>query len=317
MARTDVRSSEITDRKVYVGRREIMTAAVAALGGAALAGRRALAQQPAAHGRTLTTVASPFSTTERPNTWEQVTTYNNFYEFGTDPDHGDPARYAPRWRPREPWTVSIEGECANAGTMTLEDVLKGETLEDRIYRHRCVEGWSMVIPWVGFPLASLVGRCEPTSRAQYVEFTTLHDPGQMPGQRTDVLDWPYVEALRLDEALHPLTILAVGVYGEVLPNQNGAPLHLVVPWKYGFKGAKSIVRIRFLERRPTTSWMHAWPEAYGFYANVNPGVAHPGWSQARERRLPSLFRTTPTRLFNGYAEQVASLYAGMDLRQNF
>jgi len=312
-----IRSSEITDRQVFVDRRELMTTAIAALGGAALAGRRVRAQQPAAHGRKLTTVASPLSTTESPNTWEHVTTYNNFYEFGTNPDHGDPARYAPRWRPREPWTVSIEGECEKAGTMALEDMLKGETLEDRIYRHRCVEGWSMVIPWVGMPLARLVRQCAPTSRAKYVEFTTLHDPGQMPGQRDDVLDWPYVEGLRLDEALHPLTILAVGVYGEALPNQNGAPLRLVVPWKYGFKGAKSIVRIRFLETQPRTSWMLNWPEAYGFYANVNPDVPHPGWSQARERRLPSFFKSTRTQLFNGYADQVASLYSGMDLRRNY
>ncbi len=310
-------SSEITDRTTYLGRREIVTAAAAVLGAAALGGRGVRAQRPAEHGRALTTVPSPLSTTERPNTWEHVTTYNNFYEFGTNADHGDPARYAPRWRPREPWTVSIEGECANAGTMALEDILKGETLEDRIYPHRCVEAWSMVIPWVGFPLANLVKRCEPTSRARYVEFTTLLDPAEMPGQRDDVLDWPYVEALRLDEATHPLTILAVGVYGEVLPTQNGAPLRLVVPWKYGFKGAKSIVRIRFLEAQPTTSWMRSWPQAYGFYANVNPAVDHPGWSQATERRLPSFFRSTRTQLFNGYADQVGHLYAGMDLRRNY
>jgi sulfoxide reductase catalytic subunit YedY len=202
------------------------------------------------------------------------------------------------------------------GTLTLEDILKGETLEDRIYRLRCVEGWSMVIPWVGFPLSHLIDKCQPTSRARFVEFTTLLDPKEMPGQRDDVLEWPYVEGLRMDEARHPLTTLAVGIYGEVLPNQNGAPLRLVVPWKYGFKGAKSIVTIRFLQTQPTTSWTRNWPEAYGFYSNVNPAVDHPRHSQATEVRLPSLYRTMRTQLFNGYTD-VASLYAGMDLRKNY
>jgi sulfoxide reductase catalytic subunit YedY len=320
-----IRSSEITDRRVYLRRREFIAAAAAAAGAAAVfpPGVRALApsrlgavaQQPAAHGRKLTTVKSAYSTNETANTWEQVTTYNNFYEFGTDKD--DPALNAPRFRPRQPWTVAIDGECAKKGTLALDDILKGETLEDRIYRMRCVEGWSMVIPWVGFPLANLIRKVEPTAKAQFVEFTTLLDPGQMPGQRDDVLEWPYVEGLRLDEAMHPLTILVVGVYGEVLPNQNGAPLRLIVPWKYGFKGGKSIVRIRFVERQPTTSWMRNWPQAYGFYANVNPTVAHPRHSQATEARLPSLFKTTRTLMFNGYADQVQSLYAGMDLGKNY
>ena len=304
--------SEITDKQVYLRRREFMTT-IAAVGAAAIGHRSVHAQQPAAHGRKLATVASPLSTKEVPNSWNQVTTYNNFYEFGTGKD--DPARAAPRWRPPEPWTVSIQGECAKTGAMSLDDILKGETLEDRIYRLRCVEGWSMVIPWVGFPLAHLIKRCQPTEKAKFVEFTTLHDVRQMPGQRSDVLEWPYVEGLRMDEALHPLTILAVGVYGEVLPNQNGAPLRLVVPWKYGFKSIKSIVRLRFLEKQPTTSWMQHWPDAYGFYSNVNPVVPHPRYSQATEARLPSLFKTTRTQLFNGYADQVASLYAGMDLRR--
>jgi sulfoxide reductase catalytic subunit YedY len=213
--------------------------------------------------------------------------------------------------------VAIEGECTKRGRLNLEDILKGETLEDRIYRMRCVEGWSMVIPWVGFPLANLIKRVEPTSKARFIEFTTVHDTGQMRGQRSDVLEWPYVEGLRLDEAMHPLTILAVGLYGEVLPNQNGAPLRLVVPWKYGFKGIKSIVRIRFVEKQPQTSWMINWPEAYGFYSNVNPTVAHPRHSQATEARLPSLFRSMRTQMFNGYGDQVASLYKGMDLRKNY
>jgi sulfoxide reductase catalytic subunit YedY len=263
----------------------------------------------------LTTVRSALSTTEKPNSWDDITTYNNFYEFGTG--KSDPAANAPKYRPAQPWTVTIEGECAKPGRMNLEDILKGETLEDRIYRHRCVEGWSMVIPWVGFPLANLVKKAQPTSKAKFIEFTTVLDPKQMPGQRDDVLKWPYVEGLRMDEALHPLTILSVGLYGEVLPNQNGAPLRLVVPWKYGFKGGKSIVRIRFVEKQPTTSWMLNWPEAYGFYSNVNPMVPHPRHRQDMEARLPSFFRSTRTQMFNGYENQVASLYKGMDLRKNY
>jgi sulfoxide reductase catalytic subunit YedY len=308
-----IASSEITDRSVYLNRRSFF-AACAAASGLALLPRSAGAQQPAVHGRRLTTIRSPLSTSEPPNTWEQVTTYNNFYEFGTQKD--DPARLAPKFRPRQPWTISIEGECAKKGNITLEDLLKGETLEDRIYRMRCVEGWSMVIPWVGFPLANVIKKCEPTSRARFVEFATLHDVGQFPGQRSDVLEWPYVEGLRMDEAMHPLTILAVGIFGEVLPNQNGAPLRLVVPWKYGFKGIKSIVRIRFVERQPRTSWMINWPEAYGFYSNVNPTVDHPRWSQASERRLGEFFRRK-TLMFNGYGDQVAHMYAGMDLRKYY
>jgi sulfoxide reductase catalytic subunit YedY len=309
-----IRSSEITDRQVYLNRRSFMQTLMVA-GGATVFADSVSAQQPAAHGRKLTTVRSALSTTEKPNTWEQVTTYNNFYEFGTS--KSDPAVHGPRFRPPQPWTVAIEGECAKRGRLNLEDILKGQTLEDRIYRMRCVEGWSMVIPWVGLPLANLIKRVEPTSKARFVEFTTIHDPGQMRGQRDDVLEWPYVEGLRIDEALHPLTILALGVYGEVLPNQNGAPLRLVVPWKYGFKGIKSIVRIRFVERQPRTSWMINWPEAYGFYSNVNPTVDHPRHSQATEARLPSLFRSTRTQMFNGYGDQVASLYQGMDLRRNY
>lgn len=306
-------SSEITDKQVYLNRRSFIAAALAA-GVSTAFPHRLRAQRPAAHGRKLTTVRSPLSTTETPNSWEHITTYNNFYEFGTDKD--DPARNAPRFRPRQPWTVEIEGECAKKGTLTLDDILEGETLEDRIYRLRCVEGWSMVIPWVGVPLANLIKKCEPTSKARFVEFTTLLDRQQMPGQQTDVLGWPYVEGLRMDEALHPLTILVVGLYGEVLPNQNGAPLRLVVPWKYGFKGVKSIVKIRFQERQSYTTWQRDWPQAYGFYSNVNPTVDHPQWSQATERRLPS-FRRTKTLMFNGYADQVQSLYAGMDLRRNY
>jgi methionine sulfoxide reductase catalytic subunit len=309
-----IRSSEITDRRVYVNRRTFIRSLVAA-GGATLAADAAWAQRSPAHGRKLMSVPSPLSSPETPNTWEHITTYNNFYEFGTDKT--DPATHSPKFKPAQPWTVAIEGECAKPGKIALEDILKGETLEDRVYRHRCVEAWSMVIPWVGFPLANLIRKVQPTSKAKFVEFVTLLDPAQMPGQRDDVLEWPYVEGLRMDEAMHPLTILAVGVYGEVLPNQNGAPLRLVVPWKYGFKGAKSIARIRFVERQPRTSWMINWPAAYGFYSNVNPAVNHPRHSQSSEARLPSLFRTMRTQMFNGYGEQVASLYKDLDLRKNY
>jgi sulfoxide reductase catalytic subunit YedY len=307
-------SSEITPRQVYVNRRSFMQSLVAA-GGTLLAGEAAAAQQPARHGAKLKTVPSRFSTTEKPNTWEHITTYNNFYEFGTG--KSDPAIWAPRWRMPDPWRIDIDGEVAKPGRLNLEDILKGETLEDRIYRHRCVEGWSMVVPWVGFPLAHLIKKAEPTSKAKYVLFATMAQRGQMPNLDSDVLEWPYIEGLRMDEAMHPLTILAVGVYGEVLPKQNGAPLHLVVPWKYGFKGAKSIAKIRFVEEQPVTSWMRAWSEAYGFYSNVNPNVPHPRHSQATEARLPSLFRNTRTLMFNGYADQVAGLYKGMDLKSNY
>jgi sulfoxide reductase catalytic subunit YedY len=308
----DIPSSEITDKKVSLSRRQL----IQAVAGTALAAAGSLVseaevhgQQPAQHGRKLATKPSPLSTTETPNSWSHITTYNNFYEFGTNVH--EPAAQARDFRP-EPWTITVEGECARKGTFNLEDILKGETLEDRIYRHRCVEGWSMVIPWVGFPLSSLVKKCEPTARANFVTMTTLYDPMRMPGQRAPVLAWPYVEGLRMDEAMHPLTILAVGLYGEVLPNQNGAPLRLVVPWKYGFKSIKSIVKIAFVEKEPINSWKRAAANEYGFYANVNPAVDHPRWSQATERRLPSLFKNRKTLPFNGYGDQVAALYAGMD-----
>ena len=311
----DIPSSEITDRNTYLGRRRFMHAvagAAVATAGSLAFEINAAAQQPALHGRTLVTRPSPLSTSEAPTSWNNITTYNNFYEFGTDLH--EPAANARHFK-SDPWTVTVEGECARKGTLNLEDVLKGDTLEDRIYRHRCVEGWSMVIPWVGFPLASLIKKCEPTSRANFVTMTTLYDPRQMPGQRVPVLAWPYVEGLRMDEAMHPLTILAVGLYGEVLPAQNGAPLRLVVPWKYGFKSIKSIVKIGFVEKEPINSWKRVASNEYGFYANVNPAVDHPRWSQATERRLPSLFKTMKTLPFNGYGEQVAALYAGMDPRK--
>jgi sulfoxide reductase catalytic subunit YedY len=256
---------------------------------------------------------SPFSTDEPLTPEEDSTNYNNFYEFDTT-KYG-PAKVAKDFRTK-PWSVAIEGEVAKPGTYHLEEILKPHPLEERIYRLRCVEGWSMVIPWVGFPLGDLIKRFEPTSRAKFVEFTTLYDPEQMPGQRRSVLKWPYVEGLRMDEAMHPLTILAVGLYGAVLPNQNGAPLRLVVPWKYGFKSIKSIVKIRFIAEQPMTSWALAAPPEYGFYSNVNPDVPHPRWSQARERRIGE-FSKRKTLIFNGYADQVEQLYAKMDLKKYF
>jgi methionine sulfoxide reductase catalytic subunit len=315
---SDIRSSDITDRQLYVNRREFLrtagaTAAVAATG---LIGAEAIlgAAQPAPHGRKLDNVKKgSFSTDEKANKWEEITTYNNFYEFGIDKDA--PAQYAKSLKP-EPWTVTVDGECTKKAAWHMEDILKGQALEERIYRHRCVEGWSMVIPWVGFPLSDFIKKCEPTSKAKYVEFTTLADDRQMPGLRVPALRWPYVEGLRMDEAMHPLTILVVGLYGEVLPNQDGAPLRLAVPWKYGFKHAKSIVKIRFVEKQPMNSWQDQQPSEYGFYANVNPSVDHPRWSQATERRIGEFFRRK-TLMFNGYADQVASLYTGMDLRRNF
>jgi methionine sulfoxide reductase catalytic subunit len=244
---------------------------------------------------------------------DSVTTYNNFYEFGTD--KSDPARNAGNLK-TSPWTVTVDGLCAKPGTIGIEDILKAYPLEERIYRMRCVEGWSMVIPWVGFALADLLKRFEPLGSAKYVAFETLYDPQQMPGQNTSVLQWPYVEGLRVDEAMHPLTTLAVGLYGETLLPQNGAPLRLVVPWKYGFKSIKSIVKISFTETQPPTSWNISAPREYGFYSNVNPEVDHPRWSQATERRIGEFFKRD-TLMFNGYGEQVASLYSGMDLKANF
>jgi sulfoxide reductase catalytic subunit YedY len=245
--------------------------------------------------------------------YDDATRYNNFYEFGTG--KGDPAEHATNFRTR-PWQIEIAGEVKQAGTVDFDDLVRPHPAQERVYRHRCVEAWSMVIPWLGFPLADLIKRLEPTSRAKYVEFTTLHDPRQMPGQRSNVLPWPYVEGLRMDEAMHPLAILVTGLYGKPLPPQNGAPLRLVVPWKYGFKGGKSIVRIRLLEHQPKTTWNVAAAHEYGFYANVNPDVDHPRWSQARERRVGEFFKRQ-TLPFNGYGDQVASLYSGMDLRANF
>jgi sulfoxide reductase catalytic subunit YedY len=311
-------SSEITPREVYEGRREfIKLAGLGAIAGAAALSGIALPTQAAVPRRKIEKYArTAYGADEKLTSYEDITTYNNFYEFGTG--KGDPAQYADRLVTR-PWTVSIVGAVKRPKRIGIEDIYKLAPLEERIYRMRCVEGWSMVIPWVGFPLANLIKWAEPTGNAKFVEFITLHNPQMMPGQRSGVLDWPYNEGLRLDEAMHPLTILAVGLYGEQLPNQNGAPLRLVVPWKYGFKGIKSIVTIRFTEKMPVSSWMKANASEYGFYSNVNPEVDHPRWSQATERRIgDGLFaRRRKTLMFNGYAEQVGQLYAGMDLKKYF
>ena len=302
-------SSEITPREVYLNRRQFMAGVAAFAVTPTLA-----APAPPARGPKLPGVQSGrFSTNEAQTPFDSVTTYNNFYEFGTG--KSDPAENAHTLKTR-PWTVAVEGEVKRPRVYDIDDLLKLAPLEERIYRLRCVEGWSMVIPWVGFPLAELIKQVEPTSNAKFVEFVTLHDPRQMPFQRSSILDWPYIEGLRIDEANHPLTFLAVGLYGEVLPRQNGAPIRLVVPWKYGFKSAKSIVKIRFVEKAPITAWMRAIPEEYGFFSNVNPKVDHARWSQAKERRIGEFFKRD-TLMFNGYAEQVASLYRGMDLRKYF
>ena len=312
----DIRSSEITPEHLYRNRRQFIKAtsgaALGAMAGASVLGQydgTASAQQDIPD-----LVKSPFSTDEELNSFEDITTYNNFYEFGLD--KGDPARYAHEMS-IDPWSVRVEGEMNRpAGDVPIEDLLGPHTLDERIYRLRCVEAWSMVVPWVGFPLGDLIKRFEPTSKAKYVRFETLYRPDEMRGQRGPSLEWPYVEGLRMDEAMHPLTILAVGVYGKTLLNQQGAPLRLVVPWKYGFKSIKSIVKIQFVEDQPRNSWNVAIPNEYGFYSNVNSEVDHPRWSQASERRIGSFFRMR-TQMFNGYADQVASLYEGMDLAENY
>jgi sulfoxide reductase catalytic subunit YedY len=299
--------SEITPEHAYLNRRELLQAAVAVGVGAVAPAAFAAAPRALEFKRN-----ARYTTDEKLTSYEDVTTYNNFYEFGTS--KSAPSANSGAFKP-EPWSVAVAGEAEVTGTFTLEDLLKPHTLEERIYRLRCVEAWSMVIPWVGVPLGAVLKRFKPTSKAKYVAFKTVLRPAEMPGQRLRVLQWPYVEGLRIDEAMHPLSLLAVGVYGKALPNQNGAPLRLVVPWKYGFKGIKSIVEIRFTERMPPTSWNLSAPHEYGFYANVNPKVDHPRWSQARERRIGGgLFDSRiPTLMFNGYEQEVASLYAGMDL----
>jgi sulfoxide reductase catalytic subunit YedY len=306
----DIPSSEITPEPLYLNRRAFISrltgvAAGAAVGGSLLAACDARAEEGAAAGE------APQG--DKLTSFEDITTYNNFYEFGTGKE--DPARNATRFR-TDPWSVKVDGLVKRPATYALDDLLKGIPTQERVYRMRCVEAWSMVIPWQGIQLSELIRKVEPSPAARYVAFQTLLDPEQMPGQRRRVLEWPYVEGLRMDEAMHPLTLLATGLYDKPLLGQNGAPMRLVVPWKYGFKGIKSIVRISFVERQPPTTWNISAPNEYGFYANVNPDVDHPRWSQARERRIGEL-RMRRTLPFNGYADQVASLYAGMDLRGNF
>jgi methionine sulfoxide reductase catalytic subunit len=306
----DIQSSEITPEHLYFNRREfIRSASFAGLG---LASALFLPEFLASQDRWPRGKKGPYDTDEDPNSYKDITTYNNFYEFGVDKT--DPAENSSGFRSK-PWTVRVEGEVKKPATYNLEDFVKPYRLEDRIYRMRCVEGWSMVIPWRGFPLADLVKKVEPTSRAKYLAFETVFRPEEMPGQKRSVLQWPYVEGLRMDEALNPLTLLAVGLYGKDLPNQNGAPLRLVVPWKYGFKGIKSIVKIKFVQSQPPTAWNISAPEEYGFYSNVNPEVDHPRWSQKTERRIGEFFRRK-TLMFNGYGDQVASMYSGMDLKRN-
>lgn len=307
-------ASQITPRAVLEKRREVLKSLALAGTGvmSTWAAREAFAQQAKLPGK-----LSPLSVMEKPTPYASATSYNNFYEFGTD--KADPARTSGKFRV-EPWKISVEGAVAKPGVYDLEQLLKLAPMEERVYRLRCVEGWSMVIPWVGYSLAELIKRVEPTGNAKFVEFTTATQPDTMPGLRSSVLAWPYVEGLRLDEALHPLTLLTFGMYGEVLPRQNGAPLRLVVPWKYGFKSIKSLVKIRFVENQPVSSWMKSAPSEYGFYANVNPTVDHPRWSQASERRIPDDGLFSPKRktlMFNGYEAQVASLYSGMDLKKFF
>lgn len=307
-----LKSSEITDETVYLNRRQFLAktsrTAVAVAAGATLPEWAGMNNAQAA--LTLGTInKSKYLLDEEKTPYKDITRYNNFYEFSTDKE--GPALLAQNFK-TDPWTLRIDGEVKNPASYQLEDFVKPYALEERVYRLRCVEAWSMVVPWVGFAFADVIKKVEPTSRAKFVEFTTLYDPEQMPGQKRRVLTWPYVEGLRIDEAAHPLTLLAVGLYGKVLPNQNGAPIRLVVPWKYGFKNIKSIVRIRFTEKQPKTTWNLAGPKEYGFYANVNPHVDHPRWSQARERRIGDFFKRR-TLLFNGYADEVASLYRKMDL----
>ena len=306
----DIRPSEITPQAVFADRRRFIGGLGAAMvGGFALSTMPALAR---ANSKSLSPLTpSAFSTDEALTGRKEITTYNNFYEFGTGKE--DPARNAGVMQTR-PWTVTVEGLVGKPRVFDIDDLLKLAPLEERIYRLRCVEAWSMVIPWVGFPLAALLKEVEPLGSAKYVEFVTHYDPKIMISRR--ILDWPYTEGLRLDEALHPLTLLSVGLYGEVLPNQNGAPIRLVVPWKYGFKSAKSLVTIRLTEQQPATAWNTSAPQEYGFYSNVNPEVRHPRWSQATERRIGEI-RKRPTLMFNGYADQVAGLYTGMDLKQHY
>lgn len=313
----DVSYSDVTPEAVYRSRREFMKAAAAGAIGAlaarvtaGAAPKSGVVQAPLPAAKKSAFAVDP--AVDPLNTFEQITSYNNYYEFGISKD--DPARYAGRLTVK-PWTVKVDGLVDKPGDYGVEDLVDFKQLEERVYRHRCVEAWSMVIPWIGVPLSSVLNRVKPKSSATFVEFTTLLRPSEMPGLRSAGLEWPYAEGLRMDEAMHPLTLMVVGLYGKTLPNQNGAPLRVHIPWKYGFKSGKSIVRIRFMDKMPLTTWALFAPNEYGFYANVNPTVDHPRWSQAKEKRLPGFFANRPTLMFNGYGDQVASLYKGMDLRK--
>jgi methionine sulfoxide reductase catalytic subunit len=315
----DIPSSEITAESVYLRRRGFIARAAGlgvAFAGATLLGGIACGTKegatPAA-GTADSAEGAVAAGDDTPTPYDDVTSYNNYYEFGTD--KADPKANAGSLRTR-PWTVQVDGLVKRPGAIAIDDLIKPHPLQDRVYRHRCVEAWSMVVPWQGIPLRDVIARMEPLPSAKFVQFTTLLDPRQMPGQQRNVLDWPYTDALRMDEAMHPLTLLATGLYGKTLPNQNGAPMRLVIPWKYGFKGVKAIVKMTFTERQPVTTWNAAAPNEYGFYANVNPEVDHPRWTQSRERRIGE-FRRRQTLMLNGYADQVASLYRGMDLRREF
>jgi sulfoxide reductase catalytic subunit YedY len=311
----DIPSSEITPHRLYLNRRKFI-AGLGAIAGAAMVGdatKEILSpSQPVLAGTKLQYSESAYNTTEKETPFKDITHYNNYYEFSTD--KYEPAALAADFNTR-PWTIKVEGLVNKPQTFDIDSLLKLH-LEERIYRMRCVEGWSMVIPWIGFPLNTVLNQVQPNSKAKFVEFTSLHDPKRYPGQQRNVLEWPYVEGLRMDEAMHPLTILAVGLYGETLPNQDGAPVRLVVPWKYGFKGIKAIVKIKLVEREPVSTWTKAAANEYGFYSNVNPNVDHPRWSQAKERRIGE-FLKRPTLMFNGYGDQVASLYSGMDLKKYY
>jgi methionine sulfoxide reductase catalytic subunit len=313
----DLTYADVTPKSVYVNRRKFLRGL--GLAGAAVTFGRGLVdlispETRAYAGTKLTTIKSPFSTDEKMNTYDEVTHYNNYYEFGVDKDQ--PAKNSTHFNTSN-WVVSVEGEVKNRRKYSMDDILKLAPLEERIYRHRCVEGWSIVVPWIGYSLSVLANLAEPTPKAKYVAFESYFDLGQMPLARYAGIELPYVEGLRLDEAMNPLTLLCVGMYGETLPNQDGAPVRMVIPWKYGFKSIKSIVKVRFVKDEPPTTWNRYAPKEYGFYSNVNPTVDHPRWSQARERRLPEFFKTHKTLLFNGYGDQVASLYNGMDLRKNY
>ncbi len=308
---SDEKESAVTPPEIYRQRRTFMQQC--AIGAVGLAGGLSLSRPSPAALELGTPKSSRYSTDEEPTSMHAATHYNNFYELGTDKE--DPHLHADALK-TEPWSVAVDGHCEKPGTYAVEDLIDMSLLEERIYRLRCVEAWSMVIPWLGVPLGAALKPLQPTAQAKYVAFQTIMDPDNLPGQRRRVLDWPYVEGLRMDEAMHPLALLTVGMYGEALPNQNGAPVRIIVPWKYGFKSIKSIVRISFVEQQPPTAWNRETPHEYGFYSNVNPDVNHPRWSQRRERRIGE-FRKRKTLMFNGYAEEVAHLYAGMDLRQYF